>query len=354
MCPRQLAPFVVIMAGGSGKRFWPVSRRSRPKQALSLFSPESLLEETLKRVRPLTGPGRVAVNTSRELRPLLEEVCAPVRWIEEPWGMDTAACVGLSAAWAETEEPGSIVALLPADHFIPEAEAFRAVLRSALEQAEGGDIVIVGIRPTRPEPGYGYIELGEMLGPSTFRVQAFREKPTAERAEDYLRGGRHLWNAGMFVARASVLLSAFRMHRPQLGAALDRMMEAGLSPEAVEAEYRSIEKISFDHAIMEKVAGVRVIRADFAWDDVGSWLSMPRIFEAGEAGNVVRGRHAGLETEGCIIVAEDDGALVATAGVRDLVIVQSGGAVLVAHKGSLDRLKDLVGLMEDRKLDSWL
>jgi mannose-1-phosphate guanylyltransferase len=354
MCPSPGAAFVVVMAGGAGKRFWPVSRRSRPKQALTLFSPASLLEETLSRVRPLTGPGRVLVNTSRELRPLLQDSCGPVGWIEEPWGMDTAACVGLSAAWAESLDPGSILALLPADHYIPEAEAFRAALREALLQAEAGDIVILGIRPTRPEPGYGYIEIGEPLGDRTFRVQAFREKPSAPTAEEYLRGGRHLWNAGMFVARASVLLAAFRMHRPALGAALDRILAAGLSPEAIEAEYRRIERISFDHAIMEKVSGVRVIRAEFAWDDVGSWLSMPRIFEAAEGGNVVRGRHAGIETSGCIIVAEDQDALVATAGVRDLVIVQSAGAVLVAHRGSVERLKDLVAMLEERKLDAWL
>lgn len=354
MPPRSRAPYVIVMAGGTGKRFWPLSRRVRPKQALELFSPRSLLEETLARVRPLTGPDRILVNTSRELRPMLEEVCGPVGWIEEPWGMDTAVCVGLSAAWVENHEPGATLVLLPADHFIPDAERLRQLLTSATEQAASGDIVILGVAPTRPDPAYGYIELGEPIDPGTFRVRAFREKPTIDRALEYLQSGHYLWNAGMFVARSDVLLAAFRTHRPSLASAIDRILADKLDAATIEREYRQIEKISFDHAIMEKVAGVRCIRADLAWDDVGSWLSMPRIFDPDALGNVVRGQHVGLDTEQCILFVEEPGALLATIGLRDLVVVQAKDAVLVAHRDSLAKLKDLVGRLEEQGLDRWL
>jgi mannose-1-phosphate guanylyltransferase/mannose-6-phosphate isomerase len=347
-------PVLVVMAGGTGKRFWPASRRTRPKQALSLFTGQALLEDTLARLRPLTLPERLLVNTSRELRPLLEGVCGPVGWIEEPFGMDTAACAGLSAAWAEHLAPGCIVALLPADHFIPDAGEFRSALAAALEHAESGDIVTLGIQPTRPDPGYGYIELGEPLGPDAYRAAAFREKPSPAVAEQYLREGRHLWNAGMFVARASVLLDAFRAHAPAIAEALERMRSAGFDPAVVEREYARVPRISFDHAVMEKVSGVRVLRARFAWDDVGSWLSLGRIFPAAAHGNVSAGRHVGLETHECIVVSDDPAGLVATAGVRGLVVVQSGKAVLVASKPGLGLLKDLVERLEAEGHDAWL
>ncbi len=352
--PESTAPWIIVMAGGSGKRFWPLSRQERPKQALSLFSAQSLLQDTVDRIRPLTTPGRILVNTSRELRPRLEKICAGAGWLEEPCGRDTAPCVGFSAAWVHKRDPDSIMVLLPADHYVPDAEAFRKTLKSALLQAEAGEIVTIGIKPTRPETGYGYIEMGEATGPDSYRVRAFVEKPDLERAMGYLASGRHLWNGGIFIARAQVLLEAFQTHQPPMAEAFRRMAESGFKAQVVEAEYRRLNPISFDHAIMEKVSKVRVLPAVFPWDDVGSWLSLERVFRPDKGGNIIRGRHVGRATEQCVIVSSEDSLLVATAGIRDLVVIQTPTAVLVAHKKSLHHLKPLLEEIDHSDLRRWL
>src|SRR5512139_1888804 len=236
--------YAVIMAGGAGTRFWPLSRRARPKQLLPLGpGSASLLRATVDRIAPLVPPARVLVVTSEELadataRELPEVPRANI--LAEPVGRNTAPCVGWAAAVVRRRAPEGVLAVLPADHHIGEPERFLAALRTAIAAAEGGDLVTVGIQPTRPETGYGYLELGESMGSGVFRAARFVEKPDLARAQEFLASGRFLWNSGMFFFRADVVLREIASHLPELARALDQYDDAaakGVEPAAVRATY---------------------------------------------------------------------------------------------------------------------
>ncbi len=347
----------VVMAGGSGTRFWPKSRRDRPKQLLKLTGDATMLQQTVARIAPMTPPGRVWIVTGADqaeaVRAQLPDV-PRANVVSEPCPRDTAACDGLAAQVVARADPDATMIVMPADHVIRPDEAFRATVRAALTviDADPSAFVTFGIKPTRPETGYGYIERGEPLGApegiTLHRVAQFREKPDLDTAERFVADGRFAWNAGIFVWRAEAILDALAKHRPGLAAALDRIGQALGTPDEAETigrEYPMLEKMPIDKAVMEKATNVRVLEVVYDWNDVGDWRALTSLVPPDDHGNTIQGDVVASDTRGCIIVS-DDGGLIATLGVEDLVVVQSGGATLVARKDRLDQLKSLVARLE--------
>ena len=345
--------YAVVMAGGSGTRFWPKSRRDRPKQLLKLHGDATMLQQTVERVAPMVPADRVLVITGADqaeaTRAQLPEVPAG-NVIGEPCPRDTAPCVGLAAAIVARRDPDATMAVMPADHVIAPAESFRRALQAAVSVVDDDPTAFVtfGVVPDRPETGYGYIERGERLGEpngvALHRVVQFREKPDLETARRFVAEGNFAWNAGIFVWRARAILDALAEHRPALAAAIDRVGAALGTPDEAEAlarEYPGMEKVPIDKAVMEKATNVRVLEVVYDWDDVGDWRALSALVPPDADGNSIQGPVHAVDTRGCIVVA-DEGNLVATLGVDDLVIVQSGGATLVARKDRLDALKAMV------------
>jgi mannose-1-phosphate guanylyltransferase len=343
----------VIMAGGSGTRFWPKSRRNRPKQLLTLHGDASMLQQTVARIAPLVAPDRTWIITGADqaeaVRAQLPEL-PTANVVAEPCPRDTAACVGLAASIVARQDPDGTMIVLPADHVIRPDEKFHATVNAALGviDADPTAFVTFGIKPTRPETGYGYIERGESLGTpggvALHKVVQFREKPDRATAERFVAEGRFAWNAGIFVWKARAILDALATHRPKLAEALDRIRAAlGTSEEArvIAREYPAMEKVPIDKAVMEKAPNVRVLEVVYDWNDVGDWRALTELVAPDAQGNTLQGKVLPVETTGCIIVS-DDGGLIATLGVSDLVIVQALGATLVARKDQLDKLKALV------------
>ncbi len=342
-------PAVIVLAGGSGERFWPVSSRERPKQFLDLAGEgRSLLRAAWERAQALAGPGRAFLSTLPHLREASLAECpglSPERCLVEPDRRDTAgallwamACLAAQGADAEG------VAILTSDQRIGPDEAFFEDVRRALELAEEIEgLAVIGIRPTRAETGFGYIELGEPAGPGR-RVLRFREKPNQETAEEFAASGRFLWNAGMFFWTAAAFRRELAQAQPEMAEAFDRMASAlagGREEEAVEA-FRSLPKLSIDYALMERAERVGVVEARFQWDDLGTWEALSRSLAADGRGNVSLGSAMGLEAERCIIHAP--GYEVSLLGVEGLVVVVHEGRVLVMPR---ERAQDLKKLAAD-------
>ena len=342
----------IIMAGGSGTRFWPKSRRNRPKQLLRLFGAGTMLQQAVERIAPLVPAPQILIITGAdqadEVRAQLPDLPA-ANVVAEPCPRDTAACVGLAAKLVARSDPEGTMIVMPADHVIEPGALFRKTARAAVAIIDADPAVFVtfGIKPTRPETGYGYIERGESLGAidgiAQNRVIQFREKPERATAETFLAEGRFAWNSGIFVWRARAILAALADHRPNLAAALDRVGAAlGTAAEAetIAREYPQMERVPIDKAVMEHARNVRVLEVLYDWNDVGDWRALTALVPPDAQGNTVQGDVLACETRGSIIVADE--GLIATLGVDDLVIVQSGGATLVARKAQLDRLKSVV------------
>jgi mannose-1-phosphate guanylyltransferase len=355
----------MIMAGGGGTRFWPRSRTTKPKQFLTFSGERSLLQGTLDRIAARVPAERTWVITGAahagEAAAQLPELAAG-HVVGEPQGRDTAACIGLGAALIARHDPAATMVVLPADHVIePEREFHRAVHAAEQFAADHPTALLTfGIRPTFPSTGYGYIHRGEPAGDRqgvpAHRVRAFKEKPDADTAERFLHDGGYLWNSGIFVWTVRAILAELGRQRPHLLAAVTRIADAWGTPErdAVFArEYAAAEKVSIDYAVMEQAAEVLVIDAPYQWDDVGSWLALERRNPQDAAGNTVQGTHLGLDTQGCVIGC-DPGHLVATIGVRDLIVIQSGDSTLVAAKKDEAAVKQLVDKMKAGGLSRFL
>ena len=351
--------FVVIMAGGRGERFWPQSRLTRPKHLLPIVGDSAMLAQTVDRLEGLVKPENIFVITNVEQREAVLDCCPtllPERVIGEPVGRDTAAAVGLAALLVDHEQKDAAFALLPADHVIEDGAGFRSVLESSFEAAEKNDfLVTIGIKPTFPSTGYGYLcqgsEMEEASGRLVSQVDRFVEKPDLETAEKYLAEGGYFWNAGMFVWRPSVILSAIAKHVPGLSGGLDQLREDwsknGSLVAAMEKVYPELEKISVDFAVMEKADGVVMLESDFDWDDVGEWPAIARHYSADENGNVFKGDGVAVDSNGNLAFAED-GHCVTLLGVKDLIVVQSGDATMVCHKDRAQEVKALAQKVSDK------
>lgn len=355
----------LIMAGGGGTRFWPRSRAQRPKQFLTLTGDRSLLQQAMDRLEAMVPPDRAWVitaeayraETSRQLPGLAAD-----HIIGEPCGRDTAPCAGLGAALIAARDPNAVMVVTPADHVIEPAQEFRRAVQVAALVAEEHSTALItfGIPPTFPSTGYGYIQRGPEVarrqGISVCRVQAFREKPGADLAEQFVVSGNYYWNSGIFVWKAATVLEALRGQRPALHNAVQRIAAAWDRPEraaVLKKEYEAIERVSIDYAIMEQARDALVIQAPYQWDDVGSWLALERMRPQDAAGNTVLASHCGLKTRDTLIVADAD-HLVATVGVDNLLIVQDGQAILVADKREEGAIKQLVEQLKKQGLERFL
>jgi mannose-1-phosphate guanylyltransferase len=354
--------FVIIMAGGRGERFWPVSREKTPKQLIRLLGERSFLQQAVDRVRAVVPLENILIITNAvqaaEVRRQLPELPKD-NVVGEPVGRDTCAAVALGAALVGARSSTAVMAVLPADHVIPDEKKFRQVLSDALEVASRGQVIVtIGIQPTGPETGYGYIQSGDVLpAPSGakvlktafFKAERFVEKPNLEKAQEYLAAGNYRWNAGMFVWSFVTITNALETHQPELNEACRRWFEAagkGASRLAsvLAKEYPAIRKISVDFAIMEKAKNVVVADGSFDWDDLGAWPALARHVKQDPEGNAAVAQLVHVDAERNVVF---DGRTrgrtpITLVGVKDSIIVLTDDATLVATKAESQKIKDLV------------
>ncbi len=352
--------YPLVMAGGSGTRFWPLSRKAMPKQFLPLASSRPLLLETVLRTRGLAKPKNTLVvcgpSHVKEVRKALPELPA-ANVVVEPVARNTAPAIALGALHVAHRDPKGVVAALASDHFVADVPAFRKALVDAAALAAEGHIVTLGIQPVRPETGYGYIELGAGLpGGKGFKAEAFREKPDGSTALAYLASGRHLWNAGIFIFRADVMLRALKEHLPEMAPGLKAIAGAIGTRNYAQALARVFPKfpsISIDYAVAEKADIIAVLPGDFGWSDVGSFAALPEVRKADARGNVVSGKGAVLiDSEGCVVLAKD--RPLAVIGMRAVVVVDAGDAVLVVPKDRAQEVRKAVDLLKAKRLAAYL
>ncbi len=345
-------PFIaVIMAGGQGQRFWPLSTPERPKQFLDLQrTGRTLIQSTFDRVSGLTGgAANVLVATASRYVALVHEQLPDVpraNVVVEPTSRDSAPAMALANLLIEQRFGDVVAGFFSSDHLIGPGQNFREVIRDAAAVATSKNaLVTVGIRPTRPATGYGYVQLGEQTD-KAFKVARFVEKPNVHIAESYVNSGDYLWNAGIFVWRVSAALAELDRHAPELMVPLRRAVAAG----DVEQVFPTLPRISIDYALMEHTANAYVVPAEFQWDDIGDWVALERHLDhedLGHGANTVIGRHIGLDTSGNILYTEDPEDVIVTLGVHDLVIVKRGHALLLVHK---DRVEEIKTLLADERL----
>jgi mannose-1-phosphate guanylyltransferase len=352
----------IVMAGGSGTRFWPASRSALPKQLLPLAGDKTLLAETVERLEGLVPPERVMVVTAARLidavRTQLPHV-PPAGLVGEPCKRDTAPCIGLAALLVARHDPDAIMAVMPSDHVIRPAARFRDAIRQAVALVEEspGRLVTFGIKPTYPAECFGYIQQGQTLPAAggadaapVHTVARFREKPPAAVAREYVEAGNYLWNGGIFVWKAATILAALGSRQPEMLAHLERIAAAWDTPDrdrVFAEEFAAIRGISIDYAVLEHAPDVVVIEAPFSWDDLGGWSAVARQRGADAEGNTVVGRHLGIGSSGTIVHAADE-HLVVTMGLEDMLVVHTPDATLVARRAHEEAVRKVVAELESR------
>ena len=342
----------LIMAGGRGERFWPKSRKSMPKQFLSLTnSDRTMIQETVDRILPLVKMEDIFIATNRDYKPLVREQLPDLpeeNILCEPTARNTAPCIGWGAVTVRARYGDALMIVLPSDHLIQQAALFRGALKSALATAEDTDaLVTLGISPSSPDTGYGYIRYdAEEVTGNAFRVKQFVEKPDAETAKRYLMSGEYLWNSGMFIWKASAVLREIEKNLPEHYALLERIGGAAGGENAgavLEEAFGQMKPISIDYGVMEKAQHVYVIPSSFGWDDVGSWLAVGRINPGNDAGNVIRGDVVTVNSTRCIVQGGEK--LIAMVGLEDIIIVDTRDALLVCAKDSAGDIRKVLEVL---------
>jgi mannose-1-phosphate guanylyltransferase len=343
------------MAGGGGTRLWPASRRKRPKQFLPLLpGGQTLLHATVDRIEPLIPAERIfvvtAANQVEDVKRAVPQVPSE-NIVAEPSARNTAPCIGLGALEIQRRDPEAVIGVVPSDQFVSDGERYREAVAQALEVASQGGVVTIGIRPTNPETGFGYIRMGRAQK-GAFVVEKFVEKPTRATAEEYVISRQYLWNSGMFFFRADRILDAIRLHLPKLGQILDTI--AGDAARANDL-YPMAPAISIDYGVMEKLGPgeVLVVPGDFGWNDVGSWSAIGEIADRDANGNTVLGDAVTVDARGNILVGPPD-LMVAAVGVSDLVVVVTEDAVLVMPKDRAQDVREVVRALESAKRETYL
>lgn len=349
--------YALVMAGGSGTRFWPASRRARPKQLLPIGpgGDESLLETTLRRIVPLCGAERTLVVTGEHLLEATQNALGAfpdAKVVGEPVPRNTAPCIGWGTALIHRRDPDAIIMALPSDHHVRNERAFLDAALLAARNAAEGPITTLGIAPTGPETGYGYIEAGDEISAGIRRAVRFVEKPDRARAEEYLRTGRYFWNSGLFFFRASVMLDAIRNHTPDIARALDRIEHASRQGPAIEAHetreaFHTMPNVSIDYAIMEKVSPVHVVPTECGWSDLGSWAAAWDLGNRDEKNNVSSDGPVLIDAERNLVrdLSSQRGArVIALVGVSDLAVIETDDALLIMP---LERAQDVRKVVEE-------
>src|SRR5438034_10596332 len=359
--------FVIIMAGGRGERFWPVSREQTPKQLLALLGKRSFLQDAVERVLPLVPIKNILVITNEVQAPEVREQLPKLprqNIIAEPVGRDTCAAVTLGAALVGARSTTAVMAVLPADHVIREEKKFQQVLNDAFDLASRGQVIVtIGIKPTEPATGYGYIRVGEPLPPphgvkpyktTFFKAERFVEKPHFEKALEYVNSGHHRWNAGMFIWSFVTVTNGLEMHQKEMAEACRRWFKAAWTPKLARVlakEYPEVKKISIDFALMEHAQNVVVAAGDFEWDDLGSWTALARHIKPDAEGNCAVGDFVHVDAARNVVydARTKNRTPIAIVGLRDSILVQTDDATLVAHKSQAQKVKELVAKLAASK-----
>jgi mannose-1-phosphate guanylyltransferase len=353
----------IIMAGGTGTRFWPASTNQTPKQLLKLVGDATMLRQTFDRLGDLVPNERRLVVTNKRLVEAVQQQLPELpaeAIVGEPCKRDTAPCIGLAALLVSRTDPDATMLVMPADHVIRPAEKFQAAVRQAAHLVEHSPqrIVTFGIKPSYPAEIFGYIHHGQPLASSqsSYAVKRFKEKPNAATAKEYLESGDYYWNSGIFVWRAKTIIEALRQRQPEMLERLEAIVAAWDSSQrdaVFQHEFAAIKPISIDYAVMEHASDVAVIEAPFEWDDLGGWQALARLLGADENGNTILGKHLGLDTTGSI-VRTDHEHLVVTLGLKDAIVVHTPNATLVARKQDEEQIREVVKELESRGWTEYL
>jgi mannose-1-phosphate guanylyltransferase len=347
--------YALILAGGSGERFWPLSRRARPKQLLRLVSKQTLLEQTLARLEGFVPSQRILILTNVEQEAAVRKILTGFpkeNIVAEPAKRDTAAAVALGASWVAARDQAATMIVLPADHVIADRGAFQRTLALGVNAAEEtGELVTIGVKPTWACPGFGYIEHGEPIHlrkhddkSMIYRVLRFREKPNPELAESFLQKGNFRWNAGMFVWSVPTVLSEFNRHAPELAEFISQLRVPGNFEAVLRERFSKLPQISFDYAIMEKADRVLVVEAGFDWDDIGSWRALANYFNKDEQRNAANRAMTTVDSTDNILFDEGPASpgTIALLGVHNLIVVRTNDALLVCHRNQVENIKKLI------------
>ncbi len=343
----------VIMAGGGGTRFWPLSRHEVPKQLLNLSGKDKMINETIDRVSTLADNDDIFVVTNVDQVPGMKDATKgrlrEDHILSEPSARNTAACIGYAALEIVEKYGDGIMCIFPSDHFIKDEQAFTRILKEAIEVAKGDSLVTLGITPTFPSTGYGYIKFDKSETTLDKKVIEFKEKPDEATAKEYVSSGEYSWNSGMFVWKASVILDEMKKLLPDVYECLEKIgvaMNSANEKQVIESIYPTIPSISIDYGIMEKSDKVRVISAEMGWNDVGSWDNLGVLYEADENGNITAGDFLGIDTKNCITYSGK--RLISTIGVEDLIIVETDDAIMVIDKSRAQDVKKIVDALKDQ------
>lgn len=352
--------FGVIMAGGGGTRFWPLSRKDLPKQFLNLTGTDLMVNETIDRLTSSVKKENIFVVTNAAQADLMytstEGRVQKNHILAEPAARNTAACIGYAAMEIVQKYGDGIMCIFPSDHYIKDQESYEAVIEKAIRIAEETDeLITIGIKPTFAATGYGYIKYTRKENSEYFKTEDFVEKPDVRTAKEYLLDGSYLWNSGMFIWKASTILMHFEVLLPDVYACIKEIGDAMNTPrerEVINRVYPVIPKISIDYGIMERSKDVLVLEGDFGWNDVGSWDALQSLYEADENGNIIYGEQIHIETKNCISYAKSK--LIAAIGVEDLIIVEADDAILVCHKDKAQDVKKIVEGLNEQGMSEYL
>jgi mannose-1-phosphate guanylyltransferase len=350
----------LILAGGAGTRFWPASRSLRPKQLLPLVGQDPLILQTAQRILSLVGWENLHVATGKHLVEQTAVVLPELRihnTLVEPTPRNTAPCIGWAAARIARTDPDAVLMVLPSDHHVVDVPGFVQAIQKAVAKAASGTITTIGIKPTHPETGFGYIELdAETADQDVCRAKRFVEKPNRARAEEFVAGGRHLWNAGMFFFRVRDMLDAIRQHLPELAKGLDAIDEAANNGEedaAIAHIFPTLPSVSIDHGVMDHLAEFAVVPGDFGWSDVGSFQSAWELAPKDNHGNVAPAHSVLIQARNNLVMdlrteTSPSGRIIALVGVEDLVVVETGDALLVVPRDKAQDVKEIVAALKSR------